>query len=142
MSSGAAVVVATAGSDARPAITRGWAPTYDAASCLMTLAVTAAAGSPTLINLESNGLIAVTVSEPLTYRTAQLKGEVEEIGQPSEQDRIQVYQHLGRFVEDVAQLGITHGADGLFLGDLRVVSFVVEEMYEQTPGENAGRALK
>lgn len=142
MLGGVAVVVATAGSDGRPALTRGWGPLYDELEETLTLAVTAPAGSPTLANLESNGSIAVTVSEPLTYRTVQMKGVVDHVEAPSEETRARVRQHLDRFVADVAQLGITQGADRLFLGDLRSVSFGVEELYEQTPGDSAGLKLK
>ena len=142
LSGGVAVVVATAGPDGRPALTRGWGPSYDEASATVTLAVTAPAGSPTLANLESNGAIAVTLSEPLTYRTVQMKGTVKHIEAPSEENRTRVHEHLDRFVADVAQLGITSGADGLFLGDLRAVSFVIEELYDQTPGDSAGKKLE
>lgn len=142
MLSGVAVVVATAGPDGRPALTRGWGPLYDELEATLTLAVTAPAGSPTLANLESNGAIAVTASEPLTYRTVQMKGVVDHVEAPSEETRARARQHLDRFVADVAQLGISQGADRLFLGDLRSVSFGVEELYEQTPGHNAGLTLK
>ena len=142
MLGGVAIVVATGGPDGRPALTRGWGPQYDESKATLTLAVTAPAGSPTLANLEWNGAIAVTVSEPLTYRTVQMKGVVEHVEAPSEDTRARARQHLDRFVADVAQLGIAHGADRLFHGDLRSVSFVVEELYEQTPGQNAGRKLK
>lgn len=139
---GAAVIVATVGSEGRPVITRGWGPQYEEASSTLTLAVTAPAGSPTLANLESSGAIAVTVSEPLTYRTVQLKGVVEHVGAPSQDDRTRAYEHLDRFVAEVAELGITTGADKLFLGDLRVVRFPVAELFDQTPGPDAGKRLE
>lgn len=139
---GVAVIVATVGSDGRPVITRGWGLRYEEASSTLTLAVTAPAGSPTLANLESNRAIAVTVSEPLTYRTVQLKGVVDHIGAPSQEDRTWAHEHLDRFVAEVAKLGITSGADKLFLGDLRLVRFPVAEFFDQTPGPDAGRRLE
>jgi hypothetical protein len=139
---GVAVVVATVGSDGRPVITRGWGLRYDAESSTLTLTVTAPSGSPTLANLESNGAIAVTVSEPATYRTVQVKGVVEHVGAPSEQERTWAHEHRDRFVEEVAKLGITSGADRLFLGDLRLVSFRIGEFFDQTPGPDAGRRLE
>lgn len=139
---GVAIVAATAGSDGRPALTRGWGPLYEAESDTLTIAVTAPAGSPTLANLEANGAIAVTASQPLTYRTVQVKGVVEHVEAPSEQDRARAHAHLEQFVSEVALLGITSGADDLFLGDLRTVTFRVREVYEQTPGDEAGGRLK
>ena len=142
MRRGVAVIVATASDDGRPALTRGWGPSYDAHANTMKLSLTAPAGSPTLANLEANGAIAVTVSEPLTYRTAQLKGAIDHIGAPSEGDRVAVHEHLARFVADVAELGIEDGADRLFQGDLRTVTFAVREMFDQTPGHRAGDRLR
>lgn len=138
---GVAIVVATAGEDGRPSLTRGWGPTYDEDTRVMRLTVTAPTGSPTLTNLESNGAIAVTVSEPLTYATAQLKGVVDHVGALSESDRVAAHEHLARFADDVAQIGIAEGAD-LFGGDLRSVSFEVEMVYDQTPGGRAGSRLR
>lgn len=141
LAGGAAMVVATVGADGTPTLTRGWGPSYDPEFGLLTLGVTAPAGSPTLANLESNGAVAVTASDPLSYETVQVKGVVDQVGAPSEQDRIRAHDHLERFVAAVAQLGITSGADGLFLGDLRTVRFKIRETYVQTPGEDAGRPL-
>jgi hypothetical protein len=138
---GVAVIVATVGPDGRPAITRGWGPLYDTESRTLTIALTAPAGSATLTNLEANGAIAVTGSQPLTYRTVQVKGVVDHVEAPSEQDRARAHEHLQRFVSDVIQLGITSEADSLFLGDLRTVTFEARELYDQTPGPDAGRSL-
>jgi hypothetical protein len=138
---GVAIFVVTASADGRPAITRGWGPRYDHDSSTITLAITAPASSPTLANLESGGAIAVTISEPLTYRTIQVKGTVEHAGAPSADDRARVQTHLERFGAEVEQLGVV-GAERLFLGDLRVVSFAVAEMFVQTPGPDAGRRLR
>ncbi len=142
LAGGVAIVVATAGPDGRPTLTRAWGPSFDNGSSTISIAVTAPAGSATLANLESNGAIAVTVSEPLTYRTVQVKGRVDHIEAPSEDDRARVHAHLDRFVADVAQLGITDGADGLFLGDLVMVRFEIDELYDQTPGDDAGKQLR
>lgn len=138
---GAAVIVATVADDGRPALTRGWGPRFDAGTQELTLTVTAPPGSSTLANLESNGAISVTASQPLSYRTTQVKGVVEDVSAPTEDDRGRAHEHLAAFVSDVAELGITSGADNLFLGDLRTVSFVVREMYDQTPGASAGRVV-
>jgi len=138
---GAAVVVATVADDGRPALTRGWGPRYDSETQELTLTITAPSGSPTLANLEANGAISVTASQPLSYRTAQVKGVVEDVSAPTERDRRRAHEHLAAFVSDVAELGITSGAGNLFLGDLRTVSFVVREMYDQTPGANAGQVV-
>lgn len=140
MRNGVAIVVATTDEGGRPSLTRGWGPSCDQDAAVMSLMVTAPSGSSTLANLESNGAIAVTVSEPLTYETVQLKGRVEFVGAPSEDDRVAVLEHVDRFVTAVSQLGIV-GGDQLFGGDLRLVRFTVDQRYDQTPGDRAGKQL-
>ncbi len=140
-SGGVAIVVATVGDDGQPALTRGWGPRYDQERNTLTLSVTAPAGSPTLTHLETTGAIAVTGSQPLTYRTLQVKGTAHRIDTPSEEDRAAALAHLDRFIAEVARLGLTTGVENLFRGDLRTVSVEVTEMYDQTPGRAAGSAV-
>lgn len=135
---GVAVVVATAGTDGRPAITRGWGTRYDEVTATLTLCISAPTGSSTLVNLEANGEMAVTVSEPLTYRTVQFKGRADHVGAPSSEDRRRAHEHLDRFAAAVAELGMPTGTEKLFLGDLRLVRFEVVETFQQTPGPDAG----
>ena len=107
----------------------------------MRLAVTAPEGSSTLTNLGSNALIAVTLSRPSTYETIQVKGSVGSPEHPSQQDLDRAHDHLDRFVSEAALIGVEEGADNLFLGDLRVVSFEVDSIFNQTPGSSAGTLL-
>ena len=107
----------------------------------MRLTVTAPAGSSTLANLESNALIAVTLSRPSTYETIQVKGPVGSVEHPSQQDLDRAHDHLDRFITEVALVGVEEGADKFFLGDLRTVSFEVESIFNQTPGALAGTPL-
>jgi len=103
----------------------------------MEIAVTAPGGSPTLTNLETNGRLSVTVSQPTTYRTLQVRGMARHLGAPSDDDEERVREHLDRFVAEVAAIGVTWGAEELFLGDLVVVGFTIEELFDQTPGQRA-----
>ena len=51
-------------------------------------------------------------------------------------------EHLGRFVDEVAILGVDpNDARGLFLGDLLVVGFTVTDLFDQTPRSGAGSKL-
>jgi len=138
---GAAVIVATADADGRPSITRGWGPTPDSERRTMSLTITAPEGSSTLANLESNALIAVTLSRPSTYETIQVKGPVSSVEQPSQRDLDRAHDHLDRFITEVALVGVEEGGDRLFLGNLRTVSFTVESIFNQTPGSSAGTLL-
>lgn len=107
----------------------------------MRLAVTAPQGSSTITNLESNALIAVTLSRPSTYETIQIKGTVGTIEQSSEYDIDRAHDHLDRFIAEVALVGVEEGGDRLFLGSLFTVSFEVGSIFNQTPGASAGMLL-
>jgi hypothetical protein len=141
LSTGVGILVATRSEDLTPAITRGWGPLLDESTPRLEVSVTAPAGSATLSNLESTRPIAVTVSQPTTYRTMQMKGVVDAIGDLTDEQRSRVQSHQDLFHEEVAKLGVTANAANLFLGDLRVVSFVVDELFDQTPGVGAGNRL-
>ncbi len=122
-------------------MTRGWGPRYDPESQRLTLAITAPPGSRTLEHLETIGAVAVTASQPLSYHTVQVKGVVHHVDAPSEQDRTEALAHLDRFVAEVAKIGVTSGADDLYLGDLRTVVVEITEIYDQTPGRDAGSEI-
>lgn len=141
LATGVAVMVGTADDDGHPSITRAWGPSFDRESSMLEVAVTAPVGSATLANLEANGRLSVTLSQPTTYRTLQTSGVVDHLGVPSGDDRRRVQDHLARFIAEVAAIGVTSGAEGFFLDDLVMVTFVVDIVYEQTPGDRAGTRL-
>jgi len=141
LSTGVGVLVATRSEDLTPAITRGWGPLLDESTRRLEVAVTAPQGSSMLSNLESAGSIAVTVSQPTTYRTMQMKGIVDEISVPTEDHHARVRSHLDLFFEEVSKVGITENATNVFLGELRVVHFTVADLFDQTPGSDAGSRL-
>jgi hypothetical protein len=135
-------VVATRDEELRPAITRGWGPDASIEGAAMTLCVAAAPGSQTLSNLEENGAIAVTFSLPTSYRTVQVKGAVVELCAPTAEHLARVEEHVAAFVDEVEHVGVQRSLARRFVGpDLVAVSFAVRELYDQTPGPNAGGRL-
>jgi hypothetical protein len=142
VSRGVAIVVATRDEERRPALSRGWAPSISQDGAETTLCVAAAPGSATLANLEANGAIAVTLSDPPTYRTVQMKGEVVELCSPGAELLARVEEHFAAFAGELEQFGIPRDASRRFLdADLVAVSFAVRERYDQTPGPSAGGPL-
>ena len=139
LATGAATVVATSDDAGGAAITRGWGVAV-APDGVITLCVSASTGSPTRANLTANGRIAVTVVDPATYVAMQVKGTAEIIREPNDDDRQLVADHLRRFSDAVATIGLVD-VDCMMLGDLVTVGFVVREVADQTPGGDAGRVL-
>jgi Pyridoxamine 5'-phosphate oxidase len=137
-----AVVVATRDEVLRPEIARGWGIEVADDRAAVTLCVDDPGGAQTRANLEANGEIAVTCSLPSTYRAVQLKGRTLQIRPPDERQRSAVLRHLEGFVEEVAAMGVrADGARTFLRGDLLSVTFGVRELYDQTPGANAGAQL-
>lgn len=83
LAGGVATIVASRDEELRPCIARGWGIVASPDGTEMTLCVAAPAGSRMRSNLESNAAIAVTCSQPTTYRGVQLKGVVVATFQPT-----------------------------------------------------------
>jgi hypothetical protein len=139
---GVAIVVATRDEELRPEIARGWGPEVAGDGTGVTLCVGVAPGSRTRANLEGNGAIAATFSQPSTYRTVQLKGSALELREPPREQLARVQEHLEAFVDEVRQVGLDpERGRALLEPELLSVTFDVRELYDQTPGPNAGARL-
>jgi hypothetical protein len=126
----------------RPEVSRAWGPELSSDGSTATLCVAAAPGSATLANLQDNGAIAVTLSLPTSYRTVQIKGAVIDLCAPAAEHLARVEEHFAAFADEVEQVGISRdGARRLLDSELVAVSFSVRELYDQTPGPNAGGRL-
>ncbi|HVX31899.1 MAG TPA: pyridoxamine 5'-phosphate oxidase family protein [Solirubrobacterales bacterium] len=139
---GAATIVATRDAEMRPALTRGWGVALAADGGRLALCVEAPPGSRVRANLEANGEIAVTCSRPTTYRTVQVKGVAEIVGEPDAERLRAVRAQVGAFSAEVAQLGLPADAGEALLADeLLAVTVVPREVFDQTPGPTAGARL-
>lgn len=139
---GVAVIVATRDGELRPEIARGWGIEVARTAERATVCVGEPPGSRTRANLAETGAIAVTCSRPSTYRTVQLKGTALELRPPDERQLAAVRRHLEAFVEEVGKVGVRPEGARMFLGkELLSVTFEVREVYDQTPGANAGARL-
>jgi hypothetical protein len=139
---GVAAIVATRDDELRPQIARAWGIHVSADGAELTLCVEAAAGSRTRANLEARHSVAATFSLPTTYRTVQIKGDVVALAEPTAEQLEAVEEHLAAFSRDVEQVGMPADS-GWRLIDRRLaaVTVAVRELYDQTPGPNAGAPL-
>jgi flavin reductase (DIM6/NTAB) family NADH-FMN oxidoreductase RutF len=140
--SGVAIVVATRDDDMRPEVTRAWGADVATDGASVTVCVAAPPGSQTRSNLERNGAIAVNFTLPTTYRSAQMKGSVLDVRDPSQAELARVERHIALFADQTEQVGLTRsGAQLLAERNLLAVTFAVRELYDQTPGPNAGKRI-
>ncbi len=135
--------VATRDEGLTPSLTRGWGPQVSPDGRSLKLCVPAPDGSRTRANLEGNGAIAVGFAPPTIARAVQLKGVVSGLSKPDAGDRERVERHFGLFTEECVLIGAPPHVPlrMIMRDDLVLVSFEIDEVYDQTPGPTAGRRL-
>jgi hypothetical protein len=126
----------------RPGV--GWASAVrgDTAAGTITFLLPDAEGARPLADIAENGLIALTVLDPLSHESYQYKGRFVS-KRPGDDD--------DRALSDIQQAKACARLDEMRLpGHLfarfvywpgTAVTFRVEEIYDQTPGPNAGKQL-
>jgi hypothetical protein len=140
---GVAVGVATRDDDLRPEFARGWGPEVSADGRSLRLCVPAEAGSPMRANLDGNGAVAVGFSPPTIARAVQVKGVATWVGEPEAADHERVERHVRSFVAEAERIGAPRELSRrMFAGTgLVAVVFLIDEVFDQTPGPTAGRRL-
>ena len=125
---GAGLVVGTVGDDGEPRATRAWSVSV---------------GDPAECRVRVGAGVALNGADVRTFRSVQLKGRIVAVEAPDPTDL-----EVTRVQSDLF-LRTVHETDGNPLESLRrilpldvvAVEIVVEEMYDQTPGPDAGRPL-
>jgi hypothetical protein len=92
--------------------------------------------------LRTDGRIAVVLADPVSYRSVQFKGRVLDLGEPSPLDRAWVARTRELFTAGVALIGEAPAVSrNGWTEEVTRVAFSVAEVFDQTPGLNAGRRL-
>src|SRR5690606_25762358 len=102
----------------------------------------AARSGQALANLRSNGRVALTVGDPVSYRSIQFKGSFIGSGPPSEADEVWLAAYRESFLVNTSLVGdppnVIHN---MWLDEVVRVSMSVERAFDQTPGPVAGQPL-
>jgi predicted pyridoxine 5'-phosphate oxidase superfamily flavin-nucleotide-binding protein len=139
--SGVATLVGTGDSSGRPHVAYGWAPRVVDGG-LVEVFVDTARADKTIANLRENGRIAMTVAHPVAYRSVQLKGGFQSVGEPGDADRAYVQQRREQFLTTTSLIGDPPASiRNTWLEDVVRIAFIVESAFDQTPGPNAGKPL-
>jgi pyridoxamine 5'-phosphate oxidase-like protein len=140
--SGVAVLVSTGDVERRPEVAYGWGPRVREDGWTIDVFLDRARADQTLANVQANGHIAMTVADPVSYRSAQFKGSFGDAGEASAEDEAWVLRHREAFVVTTSLVGDPPEAiRGMWMDEVVRVSFKVERAFDQTPGPNAGRPL-
>ena len=148
LESGVSVVVGTRDADFVPEITRAWGLLVSKDRTSVSLCVPLATSHKTLDNLAGNGQIAVCCSLPSSYKTVQLKGQCSETTGPGRADLAAVATHREAFGRLNARIGFPRRhTETFWRSELETSSilvklrFVPEQIFDQTPGPDAGSPL-
>ena len=136
-----ATIVGSAESPERPQIAWGWAPRV-AGEGVVEVFLDAERAERTIANLHKNPRIAITMAQPVSYRSVQLKGDFRDVGPPSEADKAYVQQRREGFLSACVLVGDPPEAiRNLWLDDVVRIAFSVDQAFDQTPGPDAGKPL-
>jgi hypothetical protein len=140
--SGVSIIVGTRDGDLVPEIARGWAPRVLDGGSEVEFFIDEPASARTLENLRSNGLIAMTMTDPISFIALQLKGWRTDIGEPHPDDQPWIDRHREMFTEGLRARAIPALISRNYWSSKVIrVRFHVDEAYDQTPGPGAGGKL-
>lgn len=139
----AALIVGVVGRDGRPFATRGWGLTVLDRDTGRTRLLIDADEVDLFRHVADGGSIAVTGSDVRTLRSCQVKGRVEDIDEVDDDDLRHSAEYCEGFFGDIEA---TDHFPAYLLHRIRPdhlagCHFVIEEVYDQTPGPKAGAPL-
>ena len=142
LESGLVVSVGTRSSDLIPNGVRGWGPRISEDGNGVELFIDRPAAASAISNLRDNGRIAVVFVKVDTNRSVQIKGRCVEVGDPQAGDWAQIERHRAAFIVAVSQHGFPQNlVRNLWSTQVVKVRFVIDDIFDQTPGPAAGRPL-
>ena len=137
-----AITVGARDAAMRPACARAAAFSFPDEADQVTVYVPEATGGDVFVDLEANGAIAVVFDEIPTHHTIQVKGRVTRM-RPAEERERPVVEH--RVTEYFTQVEAFGGPPDVIRKrrwwPCRAVTFLVTDVFEQTPGPKAGTPL-
>ena len=148
LESGVSVVVGTCDPSCVPEAVRAWGPRVGRDGRSVSLCVALATSGRALSNLRANGRVAVTFCLPTNYKTIQLKGRFLGTARPNGQDLAAVERHRDSFTASATRVGVDRRfMEGAWQEELvesavmLKIHFVTEQVFDQTPGPDAGARL-
>ncbi|MBE7492485.1 MAG: hypothetical protein HS108_12090 [Planctomycetes bacterium] len=99
--------------------------------------------TPAQANLRANGVIAVLVEEPTTHRGIQMKGRCLAVRDATVPELKQAAEFVARTKAELSAIGFAPTVlERMNFMPCTAVEFTVEQVFEQTPGPGAGRAVE
>jgi predicted pyridoxine 5'-phosphate oxidase superfamily flavin-nucleotide-binding protein len=141
LESGSALILASVDADGAPHASRGWA--LDVLDDTAVRLLVDGDDARLHDNIAATGVIAITASSVRTLRSVQLKGTATPVEPGDEADFARMQRYFDAFADDVED---TDGVPRSLLArilptSLAVCHVVVDAVYDQTPGPQAGCEL-
>lgn len=128
-----------------PSITRALGCRLSADGSLLELLLVRSQSETLLRDVEKTGRIAVVFTQPATHRTLQIKGSDARVRKATAADEELARTSQEAFAGEIQPLGFSRAFnDRLFAhaeADLCVVSFTPVDLFQQTPGPQAGTRI-
>lgn len=139
---GVSVLVGTRDASLRPEATRGYGAVVHADRQRITVFLPTEVSARACANLRDNGRVCVGFSSILEAKTIQVKGQLEELRECDETDRAVIERYQMAYAEVLTVTGLPRALTrSLNAWPSVAVRFVVEDIFVQTPGPNAGERL-
>ena len=142
MQSGLSIIVGTADAERVPSCCRGLAIRTKDNFETVTVYVPAATSHETMANIATTQRVAIVCAEPLSHQTTQIKGLTRAVRLAPQSEEPFVREQRDAFAGVLAAIGYPlHVARSLTHWPAFAIDVSVEEVFDQTPGPNAGAAL-
>lgn len=140
---GPVFVIATRNEHMRPAATEGRGILLSGSSRELCVGFSARLSPETLANLLANRQIAVSLCTPVDYRAVQLKGICSEVRSVSSADQAAIDDWFDKMRQSVWLEGMSvETATQISTEVTHVARFVIRDIFDQTPGRNAGGPIR
>jgi hypothetical protein len=143
LDAGMSVLVATVDARNRPSCCRGIALASNDEVKTVTVYVPLATSHETIQNVATTGRMAIAASNPIDHFTVQLKGTTSEARLAREDEKAFVKSRLDAFADILDSIGIpSRVAKNAAYWPAFAVDMRVDQVFEQTPGPNAGMRVR
>jgi hypothetical protein len=143
LETGIAAIVGSTDGENRPSMTHAWGLRLAPDSRTLAFFVEAVRSKTLLANVTTNGRLAVTFANPVSYRSIQLKGRCIDTRPATPDDERWIEAQFARFVASTALVGDPPELMQRMMsgGPFRRFDMTIDSSFDQTPGPDAGRAL-
>jgi hypothetical protein len=140
---GTTVVMASVDAQKVPSCCRAIAVASTGDDATLTVYVPLATSHDVLRNIATTRRVAITVTAPLTHTSTQLKGTTVDVRLAREDEAAFVHARRDAMAETLDALGLPRRVTGnVSCWPAFAVTARIDEMFDQTPGPNAGAPLR